>query len=119
MESVFAYKGVLTNMWRGCEPVCAITSKLLKDGYFFSYPWNEGVGYMFRKKPTVKLVFVFANEYDNAYTASYSYEDGFGFRTKVVIPGIQGKDVTFVGTEAEEQKEPIDPYCVKQLFNKT
>lgn len=119
MESVFAYKGVLTNMWRGCEPVCAITSKLLKDGYFFSYPWNEGVGYMFRKKPTVKLVFVFANEYDNAYTASYSYEDGFGFSTKVVIPGIQGKDVTFSGMKAKEQKEPIDQYCVKQLSNKT
>lgn len=104
MESVFAYKGVLTNMWRGCEPVCAITSKLLKDGYFFSYPWNEGVGYMFRKKPTVKLVFVFANEYDNAYTASYSYKDGFSFITPVVVPGIQKDSVAF-GTKYLEGDE--------------
>lgn len=104
MESVFAYKGVLTNMWRGCEPVCAITSKLLKDGYFFSYPWNEGVGYMFRKKPTVKLVFVFTNEYDNAYTASYSYYGGFSFITPVVVPGIQKDSVTF-GTKYLEGDE--------------
>lgn len=104
MESVFAYKGVLTNMWRGCEPVCAITSKLLKDGYFFSYPWNEGVGYMFRKKPTVKLVFVFANEYDNAYTASYSYYGGFKFLTTVVVPSIREKAVIFSSLKLRENE---------------
>lgn len=71
-KNVKKYNGVLTNMWRGCEPVCAILSKLLKDGVFCSYPWNPGVGYMFRRK-TPKLVFVFANEFDNSYTTTYDY----------------------------------------------
>jgi hypothetical protein len=73
---------------------------------------------MFRKKPIVKLVFVFANEYDNAYTASYSYDAGFSFRTTVVVPGIQKGNVMFCTKGngilgGKEQKEAIDPYCVK------
>lgn len=68
-----AFRGVLTNMWAGCEPVCAILSKLLKDGFFCSYPWNVGLGYMFRKKSIPKLVFVFSNEFDNSFTATYRY----------------------------------------------
>lgn len=68
------FDGVLTNMWAGCEPVCAIVSKLLKDGLFCSYPWNIGLGYMFRKKSIPKLIFVFANEYDNSFTTDYDYK---------------------------------------------
>ena len=99
------YNGVLTNIWAGCEPTCAMVSKLLKNGFFCSYPWNHGVGYMFRKN-TPKLVFVFANEYDNAYNVSYDYYTGFSSVTPVVVPGIKSGNVS---------KSPIDPYCVKQL----
>lgn len=81
-------------MWRGCEPTCAILSKLLKNAFFFSYPWNPGIGYMFRKD-VPKLVFVFANEYDNSYTETYDYYDGFVVHTAVVVPGAEKDEIVF------------------------
>lgn len=110
------FSGVLTNMWAGCEPVCAILSKLLKDGFFCSYPWNVGLGYMFRKS-VPKLVFVFANEFDNSFTATYDYYKGFIFQTPLVIPGIKDTGVTFykVKDVKDKYREPLDPFCVKQL----
>lgn len=120
MSEKMKYNGVLTNIWAGCEPTCAMVSKLLKNGFFCSYPWNHGVGYMFRKN-TPKLVFVFANEYDNAYNVSYNYYTGFSSVTPVVVPGISNGGVVFYANSlnGKESKSPIDPYCVKQLSELT
>lgn len=109
-----SFRGVLTNMWAGCEPTCAILSKLIKDGFYCSYPWNKGLGYMFRKS-VPKLVFVFANEYDNSFRASYDYYSGFSFFTPLVVPGIDGSNVTFYQINLGAVREAPDPYCVKQL----
>lgn len=112
-----SFRGVLTNMWAGCEPVCAILSKLLKNGLFCSHPWNIGLGYMFRKNNIPKLVFVFANEFDNSFTAKYNYYNGYSFQTPLVIPGIDNASVTFckVHDIKKDYREPLDPYCVRQL----
>ena len=127
-KNVKKYNGVLTNMWRGCEPVCAILSKLLKNGVFCSYPWNPGVGYMFRRK-TPKLVFVFANEFDNSYTTTYDYYSGQKIWTTVVVPSANNDTITFTtksssGTSVsmgilgtKEKKVAIDQFCLKQLSN--
>ena len=112
-----AFRGVLTNMWAGCEPVCAILSKLLKNGFFCSYPWNVGLGYMFRKKPIPKLVFVFSNEFDNSFTANYNYTDGYSFQTPLIIAGINKTQVAFhpIKDARGKYRDALDPYCVKQL----
>ena len=112
-----AFHGVLTNMWAGCEPVCAILSKLLKNGFFCSYPWNVGLGYMFRKKPIPKLVFVFSNEFDNSFTASYDYTNGYKFQTPLIITGINKTKVVFytIKDARGNYRDALDPYCVKQL----
>lgn len=129
-KPVFKYNGVLTNMWRGCEPVCAILSKLLKNGVFCSYPWNPGVGYMFRKN-VPKLVFVFANEFDNQYTSTYTYINGQKIWTTVVVPSAQNDNIIFTTRKSNgsstqrgilgtyETKTAIDPYCLKQLHEDT
>ena len=59
------YYGALSSMQQGSEQVCEVLSYLLYDGLFYNYPYNRGLGYLFRKKPIPKLVFVFSNEYDN------------------------------------------------------
>ena len=112
-----AFCGVLTNMWAGCEPVCAILSKLLKDGFFCSYPWNIGLGYTFRKKSIPKLVFVFSNEFDNSFTATYDYTNGYKFETPLIIPGLDKKNVKFYAIKEARgaYRDALDPYCVKQL----
>lgn len=113
------FSGVLTNMWAGCEPVCAILSKLLKDGFFCSHPWNMGVGYTFRRN-VPKLVFVFANEFDNTYTSRYDYYEGYIFRTPTVVPGISTNILTFYINDGIDNtyKDAIDPYCLKMLSTK-
>lgn len=108
------FSGVLTNMWAGCEPVCAIVSKLLNGGFFCSFPWNIGLGYMFRRN-TPKLVFVFANEYDNSFRTGYDYYGGFGFNTVLVVPGADDTKVTFYGQNLGAVRDAVDPFCVKQL----
>jgi len=110
------YRGCLTNMWGGCEPVCAIASKLLKDGFFCSYPWNIGLGYMFRKKSIPKLVFVFANEFDNSFTNRYVYSSGGSqFHTPVIVPGSYTGTIRLYVADLGTNTEPIDQYCLKQL----
>ena len=66
------YYGVLSSMQQGSEQVCEVLSYLLDDGLFYNYPYNRGLGYLFRKKPIPKLVFVFSNEYDNESHIRYS-----------------------------------------------
>lgn len=66
------YYGVLSSMQNGSEQVCEVLSYLLDDGLFYNYPYNRGLGYLFRKKPIPKLVFVFSNEYDNESHIRYS-----------------------------------------------
>ena len=59
-------KGVLSNTWNGCEPVCTMLSKLLGDGFFYGEPKSCSIGYVFRENAR-RLVFVFTNEFDNSY----------------------------------------------------
>ena len=115
-----SYRGVLTNMWRGCEPTCSMVSKLLKNGFFFSYPWNHGVGYLFRQK-TPKLVFVFANEYDNAYNRFYDYSKGFKYRTTLFVPSAQNGTIklNILDPQGTQKMQPVDPYCLQQLNGHT
>ena len=64
-SAIHPQKGVLSNWWVGCEPVCDILNKLLSTGVFFGGTWNLALGHVFR--PNVPhLVFVFTNEYDNS-----------------------------------------------------
>ena len=58
-------KGVLSNTWNGCEPVCTMLSKLLGDGFFYGEPKSCSIGYVFRENAR-RLVFVFTNEFDNS-----------------------------------------------------
>ena len=118
--SASEYRGVLTNMWAGCEPVCAIVSKLLKDGYFFSHPWNPGLGYLFRKK-VPRLVFVFANECDNQFNMYYSYYGGWSMQGVSVVPGADGNITFSTNTSSGSKKDlnALDPYCVSQLGEDT
>ena len=81
------YRGVLSNVFCGCEPTCDMLSKILKDGFFFSFPWNRGIGYLFRKN-TPKLVIVFNNEFDNSMRMSYTWVNGLSIRETVVLPGV-------------------------------
>lgn len=114
--NVSEYRGVLTNMWAGCEPVCAIVSKLIKNGYFFSHPWNPGLGYLFRKK-VPRLVFVFANECDNQFNMYYDYTKGWRICGVSVVPGADNNITFSANTEKTSKKDlnALDPYCVSQL----
>lgn len=68
-SAIHPEKGVLSNWWVGCEPVCDILNKLLSTGVFFGGTWNLALGHVFR--PNVPhLVFVFTNEYDNSMKRS-------------------------------------------------
>lgn len=35
-STIDQWRGVLSNWWAGCEPVCGTLEKLLKDGFFFA-----------------------------------------------------------------------------------
>ena len=69
------YNGVLSNWWSGCEPVCDTLARLIKNGYFYGYPGNHGLGYVFRKN-VPRLVFVFCNEWDNEFRRTFSSKKG-------------------------------------------
>ena len=105
------YRGVLSSFSVGCEPVCDMVSKLLKDGYFFSDPYHPGIGYMFRKKPVPKLVFVFANEYDNQHKNTYK-STGLLIRETVVIPGMTDGTATMYSISLGSDVNAPDPYCL-------
>ena len=64
-------KGVLSNWWAGCEPVCDMIRKITQDGFFFGMPWNQALGHLARKDRPL-IVFVFTNEFDNAYSRVYT-----------------------------------------------
>ena len=119
------YKGTLSNMYAGCEPVCNMVAKLIKDGYFYSRPWNDALGYMFRKNVPA-LVFVFANEYDNAFTFAYDNRT----RTIKNVVGAFGltktdkaKKLVFYSVDtangqtawSEGNVNAIDPFCIETL----
>ena len=79
-------KGVLSNAWSGCEPVCTMLSKLLGDGIFLYEPTSCPLGYVFREKAR-RLVFVFTNEFDNSY-----WRDRKNINQTVIIPIIKTDD---------------------------
>ncbi len=65
-------RGALSNFFGGCEPICHTLDSLLKDGVFFDYPFNDCIGYLFRKNAK-RVVFVFTDEFDNEYRRTYTY----------------------------------------------
>jgi hypothetical protein len=73
--------GTLSNWWAGCEPVCDVLDKLIREGYFYARPWNLGQAFMFRKN-VPRLVFVFSNEFDNSFSRVYKVytENGYEFK---------------------------------------
>ena len=111
-------KGVLCNVFCGCEPVAHIVSKLLGSGCFYGHPWTPGIGYMFRDNSIPKLVFVYANEYDNEIPDTSTGE------SIVVAPGVNAKNVTFgrcvvksTGLDGKSTNVPTppDPHSLQQL----
>jgi hypothetical protein len=133
-----AFNGALSTMQTGCEPICDIVSRLLKDGIFYSQYWPMPIGYMFRKN-VPKLVFVFTNEYDNQYTTKYGYYSGLDYPTPILTPSIdlynprktsafniikgskgprlgsKGTRLKFVSNEAPHSQEAVDPFCMRQM----
>ena len=101
-------------MWAGCEPVCAIVSKLLKNGYFYSHPWNNGLAYLFRKN-VPRLIFVFANECDNQFNMWYDYTNGFQWQTVSLVPGTNNNITFAVNNKNRRDVNAEDPFCVGQL----
>ena len=119
-------RGTLSNWWSGCEPVADILNKLIKDGVFYGYPYNNPVAYAFRKDvPT--LVFVFTNEYDNAYTRNFSTvsRGAVYLDQQVVWPCIRDTDkMVYMYNRSNDNKldnqfDPLDPMCVSSLKNAT
>ena len=111
------YKGTLSNMYAGCEPVCNMVAKLVKNGYFYSHPWNDALGYMFRKNVPA-IVFVFGNECDNAFTFTYADKT----RTIKNVVGAFGitktkntKKLVFYSFDNNDNTEAIDPFCIETL----
>jgi len=110
-------KGVLSNWWAGCEPTCRMMSKLIRKGYFYGHPNHRGLGYLFRKK-VPRLVFVFANEYDNEMDTTYSEAGGVQSKEILVSPGIPGKtSLQFYGGTSVFGGDlvPPDPYCLQMM----
>lgn len=118
------HRGCLSNWYAGCEPVSDMVSKLLKDGCFWSWPWNYGLGYMFRGKKVPKLVIVFSNEYDNTMIRGYS-NSGSSEKEVFVYPLINNGSVVMnthlqkvkninSDLSISDQNAP-DPYCLQNL----
>ena len=109
------YTGALSNWWNGCEPVCDVLHSLIEDGYFYSYPGHNGLGYVFRKD-VPRLVFVFTNEFDNEWsqkkasgggTTMTQYRflaapTGSGNKREIVLKHVKFKDI-----------DPADPFCLQ------
>jgi hypothetical protein len=105
------YKGVLSNWYAGCEPVCNIVSRLLSYNFFYGYPYNDGLGYLFRKN-TPRLLFVFTNEYDNQMTRTYSEKEGTNAHESYLIPSANKSSVTFAKVDFGNDQNAPDPYCM-------
>jgi hypothetical protein len=112
------YKGVLTNMYAGCEPVCDVLAKLLKDGLFYGFPYNPGVGYVFRKN-VPRYIFIFTNEFDNAAVKTYSLSNGIRAEEITVFPYPIDNGVRFQcdlrNKKTRRDQNPVDPYCLNIL----
>ena len=115
-------KGVLSNAWSGCEPVCTMLSKLLGDGLFYDEPLSCPIGYVFRENAR-RLVFVFTNEFDNSYWRTLTK-----INQTVIIPYIMNKTKTILGLYRHivvgkegaytvNQIDPLDAFCFRSTTN--
>ena len=113
-------KGVLSNTWNGCEPVCTMLSKLLGDGFFYGEPKSCSIGYVFRENAR-RLVFVFTNEFDNSYWRTQT-----GINQTVIIPYIMNKTILGLyrhivvskeGAYTVNQIDPLDAFCFRSTTN--
>ena len=127
-------RGTLSSWWAGCEPVCDMVNKIIGTGVFYSKPWNQALGHVFRKD-VPRLVFVFSNEFDNSLSRIMLIEDEEWHYENVevlALPTIYAKWVNtdmkvtekkiykdsftcFVNIRGElnEQQTPPDPYCMQ------
>lgn len=128
-------RGALSNWWAGCESVCDMVSKLLRDGFMYSYPYNGGFGAHLFRKDIPKLVFVFSNEFDNSLSRRRSLfrsetwnDDGgrsikYSFNNElfnvVVVPTSDGEKLTFYCDAGNSTLNSTlmapDPYCQRIL----
>ena len=112
-------KGVLSNAWSGCEPVCTMLSKLLGDGLFWGEPKSCPIGYVFRQKAR-RLVFVFTNEFDNSYWRTLTK-----INQTVIIPVRKDKNtltlyrhiVSEEGNSDVHLFDPLDAFCFRSTKN--
>lgn len=127
------YRGALPTTAAGSEHLCEVLSNLLSENLFFSYPWNDALGYLFRKstkeKPIPKIIFVFTNEFDNQSYVDYTFleyymvgwkkhvEWEYGIKGVSTVPGITSKTLTITPFYIQTSNWifPPDPYCL-QLF---
>lgn len=111
-----------------------MVSKLLRDGFMYSYPYNGGFGAHLFRKDIPKLVFVFSNEFDNSLSRrrslfrSETWNDGittisFYFDNElfnvVVVPTADGENLTFYcdagNSTLNNTLMAPDPYCQRIL----
>ena len=113
-------KGVLSNAWSGCEPVCTMLSKLLGDGFFYDEPLSCPIGYVFRQNVR-RLVFVFTNEFDNSYWRTLTK-----INQTVIIPVRKNENTLTLyrhiidGEESGytvNQIDPLDAFCFRSTTN--
>lgn len=105
--------------------------KITQDGFFFGMPWNQALGHLARKDRPL-IVFVFTNEFDNAYSRVYTetFTRLYGTGTYKVNWEYNNLEVVAFPTITDEQtlsfvvnvksrlnstQQPPDPHCV-QLF---
>lgn len=112
-------KGVLSNTWSGCEPVCTMLSKLLGDGFFYDEPLSCPIGYVFRENAR-RLVFVFTNEFDNSYWRTQRQ-----INQTVIIPVRKNENtltlyrhiVSEEGNSNVHLFDPLDAFCFRSTTN--
>ena len=112
-------KGVLSNAWSGCEPVCTMVSKLLGNGFFYDEPLSCPIGYVFRQKAR-RLVFVFTNEFDNSYWRTLN-----NINQTVIIPVRKNKNtltlyrhiISEEGNSDVHLFDPLDAFCFRSTTN--
>ena len=106
-------KGVLSNAWSGCEPVCTMLSKLLGNGFFYDEPLSCPIGYVFRQKAR-RLVFVFTNEFDNSYWRTLTK-----INQTVIIPVRKDKKTLVLNRVllGDGRIDPLDQFCFRSTTN--
>lgn len=105
--------GCLSGYYSGCEPSCEMVSKLINDGLFFNHPWNDGIGYMFRGDDVPRLIFVFANEYDNSM---YRYSAS-SIKQCLYAPSVHNKSILLKKLSWGNTFTPLDPFCLQMLHD--